>query len=72
MADIAARLGVTPVYAGQYRLRLNAAEMIEPRGYGLVDFTLPGLRDYLREHAASSHWDPHLQLPPAPPSPPGC
>lgn len=58
MADIAARLGVDATYAGQYRLRLIAAEVIEPRGHGLVDFTLPGLRDYLREHAASSHWGP--------------
>lgn len=56
MADIAARLGVSPAYAGQYRLRLIAAEIIEPRGHGYVDFTLPGLRSYLREHAASSHW----------------
>lgn len=65
MADIAARLGVDATYAGQYRLRLIAAEVIEPRGHGLVDFTLPGLRDYLREHAASSHWGPDNALPPA-------
>ncbi|MGK2876502.1 MAG: ATP-binding protein [Nocardioides sp.] len=64
MADIAARLGVDATYAGQYRLRLIAAEVIEPRGHGLVDFTLPGLRDYLREHAASSHWGPDIALPP--------
>lgn len=64
MADIAARLGVDATYAGQYRLRLIAAEVIEPRGHGLVDFTLPGLRDYLREHAASSHWGPEIALPP--------
>ncbi|WP_082748070.1 ATP-binding protein [Nocardioides jensenii] len=60
MADIAARLGVSPAYAGQYRMRLIAAEVIEPRGHGLVNFTLPGLRDYLREHAASSHWSPDV------------
>lgn len=65
MADIAARLGVDATYAGQYRLRLIAAEVIEPRGHGLVDFTLPGLRDYLREHAASSHWGPEIAVPPA-------
>lgn len=66
MADIASRLGVDATYAGQYRLRLIAAEVIEPRGHGLVDFTLPGLRDHLREHAASSHWSPEdLQLPPS-------
>jgi hypothetical protein len=65
MADIAARLGVDATYAGQYRLRLIAAEVIEPRGHGRVGFTLPGLRDYLREHAASSHWGPEIALPPA-------
>ncbi len=58
MADIASRLGVDATYAGQYRLRLIAAEAIEPSGHGLVDFTLPRLRDYLREQAASSHWGP--------------
>lgn len=63
MADIASRLGVDATYAGQYRLRLIAAEVIEPRGYGRVDFTLPGLRDYLREHAASSYWGPDTALP---------
>lgn len=63
MADIARRLGVEATYAGQYRLRLIAAEVIEPRGHGLVDFTLPGLRDYLREHAASSHWGPEVESP---------
>lgn len=57
MSDIARRLGVDSSYAGQYRIRLISAEVIEPRGHGLVDFTLPGLRDYLREHVASSHWD---------------
>ncbi|MBO0844593.1 MAG: ATP-binding protein [Nocardioides sp.] len=56
MGDIARRLEVDAAYAGQYRLRLIAAEVIEPRGYGRVDFTLPGLRDYLREHAASTDW----------------
>lgn len=58
MGDIAHRLGVDPSYAGQYRLRLLAAEIIEATAYGRVDFTLPGLRTYLREHAAASRW-PH-------------
>jgi predicted MarR family transcription regulator len=52
MADIADRLGVDTGYAGQYRLRLIAAEVIERRGHGLVGFTLPGLRDYLRDQMA--------------------
>jgi len=63
MGDIARRLGVDATYAGQYRLRLIAAEVIEPRGHGLVDFTLPGLRDYLRDHAASSNWESAPVLP---------
>ncbi|MFC6706553.1 hypothetical protein [Flexivirga alba] len=66
MADIASRLGVDAAYAGQYRMRLIAAEVIEPRGYGQVDFTLPGLRDYLLEHAASSHWSRDVESPAAP------
>jgi hypothetical protein len=53
MADIQARLGVDASYASQYRLRLIAADLIEQSRYGYVDFTLPYLRDYLREHASS-------------------
>lgn len=52
-SGIAKRLGVTVAYAGVYRDRLIAYELIEPGGYGYVDFTLPYLREYLREHAAS-------------------
>ena len=53
-------------FLGEIRLlgRGIAAEVIEPRGHGLVNFTLPGLRDYLREHAASSHWGPDVEMPP--------
>jgi AAA ATPase domain len=53
MADIQHRLGVDVRYASQYRLRLIAAELIEPVRHGYVDFALPYLREYLREHAAS-------------------
>jgi hypothetical protein len=52
MAEIAGRLNVTMSYAGQYRLRLIAAELIEPVRRGYVDFALPYLREYLREHDA--------------------
>lgn len=52
MSVIADRLGVTQTYAGQYRLRLIAADMIRPAGHGLVEFELPGLRDYLQDHVA--------------------
>ncbi|HTX00511.1 MAG TPA: AAA family ATPase [Acidimicrobiales bacterium] len=53
MADLQARLGVDANYASQYRLRLIAADLIEPAGYGRVAFALPYLRDYLRDHVAS-------------------
>jgi hypothetical protein len=49
MADVARRLNVTIGYAGQYRLRLIAAELVEPHRRGYVDFALPYLREYLRE-----------------------
>lgn len=52
MSDITTRLNVNSNYASQYRMRLIATELIEPAGYGHVDFTMPYLRDYLREHAA--------------------
>ena len=53
MADIQGRLNVDVNYASQYRLRLIAAELIEPVRRGYVDFALPYLREYLRSHAAS-------------------
>lgn len=49
-ADIAERLGVSPQYANQYRRRLMEAEMIGAVKTGYVDFELPYMRDYLREH----------------------
>ncbi len=53
MADIQRRLDVNVNYASQYRLRLIAAELIEPVRRGYVDFALPYLREYLRSHAAA-------------------
>lgn len=61
MSDIASRLDVDANYASQYRLRLIASELIEPVGHGRVDFTMPYLRDYLREHVAL---DAQRELPP--------
>lgn len=49
-AEIAERLSVSPQYANQYRRRLMEAEMILPVKTGYVDFELPYMRDYLREH----------------------
>lgn len=57
--DIQTRLGVDKNYASQYRLRLLALELVEPAGRGRLDFALPYLRDYLREHAASFGLTPH-------------
>lgn len=52
MKDIQQRLEIDANFASQYRLRLIASELIEPTRHGYVDFALPYLRDYLREHAA--------------------
>lgn len=54
MRAVAQRLGVDTTYASQYRLRLVAAELIESTSYGKVDFTVPYVRTYLREHAATT------------------
>lgn len=51
--DIAHRIGQTPQYAGTYRKRLLAHGIITSPRHGYVDFTLPYLREYLREHAAT-------------------
>ena len=52
MSDIAERMGVDGNYASQYRLRLIQAELIHSPAHGRVDFSLPNLREYLREHAS--------------------
>jgi len=73
MSDLAGRLNVDSNYAGQYRLRLLAAELIESAGHGKVTFAMPYLRDYLREHGALEAQRglgltlPQVELPPAPP-----
>jgi hypothetical protein len=54
MADIQHRLDVDVNYASQDRLRLIAAELIEPSRHGYVDFAIPYLREYLQQHAASN------------------
>ncbi|WKD60118.1 Archaeal ATPase [Corynebacterium ciconiae DSM 44920] len=48
--DIATRMGVDAQYVGTYRRRLIEAEMITAVGHGLVDFELPFMRSYLRDH----------------------
>jgi len=53
MSDIQQRLRVNESYVSQYRLRLIATELIEPKGHGYVDFALPYMREYLRDEAAA-------------------
>lgn len=50
-SEVASRLGVTVDYGTRYRSRLIAAGLIQPAGHGLVDFTLPHLREFLRARA---------------------
>lgn len=45
-------MGKDVKYASIYRTHLIEAQVIEDRGYGKVDFAIPYLREYLREHAA--------------------
>jgi len=55
LSDIAERLHVSRDYVNVYRARLIASLMIESVGRGKVDFALPYLREYLREHGAIEH-----------------
>lgn len=63
MADIAERMGVDTQYAGTYRRRLIEAEMIHPTGRGFVDYELPYIREYLRDHPAADAME-QLSFPP--------
>lgn len=51
--EVAERIEQTPQYAGTYRRRLIRAGLIVDAGHGWVDFALPTMRDYLREHVAT-------------------
>lgn len=51
-AEVAERIKATASYGSQYRQQLIAAGLIKPTSRGFVDFALPGLREYLRDHAA--------------------
>lgn len=51
--DVANRIGESPAYISVYRQRLIDAGIIESPARGYLDFTIPYLREYLREHAAS-------------------
>jgi len=54
LGDVANRMGVETKYASVYRHRLITAGLIDGAGWGKVEFTLPYLRDYLREHVVAS------------------
>lgn len=49
--DVAHRLGRSQAYISQYRTRLIVAGIIEPSRHGYVRFTIPYLRDFVRDHA---------------------
>lgn len=61
--EIARRLGESPYYASTYRARLIAAGIIEPTRHGYVDFAIPFLREYLREHASQYAMAPRTERP---------
>jgi len=48
-AVIGPRMGAKPNTVGNDRTRLIDAGLIEPAGYGLVRFTIPGLREHVRQ-----------------------
>lgn len=48
---IAERIHRDVKYASVYRAQLIKEDVIEQTGFGYVDFKIPYLRDYLKEHA---------------------
>lgn len=69
VADLRQALGVNPQHLNVYRQRLIDAGMIRSVGHGQVDFALPYLRDYLREHTvtdAAGRLEAMPEYPPAP------
>lgn len=65
ISDVAERVGIDRNSANQYRQRLIDAELIHPAGHGLVEFSMPYMREHLRTPGAlsgtnlgqSSGWD---------------
>lgn len=51
VSEVGSRMGRDGNYANVYRGRLIAEGMIYPTSHGLVDFEMPYMREYLREHA---------------------
>ena len=50
IGDIQDRMGRDHGYVSRYRNRLIVAGIVEPTRRGYLDFTIPYLRDYVREH----------------------
>lgn len=59
-SKIAARMGVAMDYGTVYRQRLITAGIIRAAGHGIVEFTTPGMAQYVLEHFDGA------ELPPAP------
>lgn len=53
LADVSARMGVKSNYASKYKTRLLNRGVIGERPNGLLDFNLPGFREYLEGLPAS-------------------
>lgn len=53
VGDLRARMDVDAKFIGVYRARLIGAGLIYAAGHGAVDFALPYLREYLREHTVT-------------------
>ena len=51
ISDVERRLGRDHGYVSRYRSRLIVAGIIEPTRRGYVDFTIPYMREFVRENA---------------------
>lgn len=57
MSDINERLGISSQYGNSYKKRLLGHEIIHSPRHGYVDFTIPYLREYLKEYAVSDRFE---------------
>jgi hypothetical protein len=55
VSKIAEKMQVSGSYVSQYRKRLIEAGIIVPIAHGEIDFAIPYIKDYLREHIASDY-----------------
>ena len=59
--ELASRMRKTPQYASVYRARLIREDYIKPAGRGYVEFTMPFMREYLRQYAAFNQLEQNLE-----------